>query len=279
VRFASCEAAGRRFAALVEDGRAVPLRGVEELGAATPSELLAAPPLDEAGALPLDRVRLRPLVPSPRRIVCVGHNYGSHVAEVGREVPSYPVLFTKFHDALIGPYDPIVAPPESRKVDYEAELAVVVGRAGRRIDPAAALAHVAGYAVANDVTMRDFQFRTHQWLQGKSWSGSTPLGPWLVTPEEVGDPGRLEISLERNGERLQQGDTSAMIFDVPTLLARISEFTELEAGDVILTGTPAGVGHKREPQVFLEPDDRVAVEISGVGRIENEVVAEAVAGG
>jgi len=127
--------------------------------------------------------------------------------------------------------------------------------------------------------MRDFQFRTHQWLQGKAWAGSTPLGPWLVTAEEVGDPGGLAIALERNGERLQEGETGAMIFDVPTLIARISEFTALEPGDVILTGTPAGVGHKREPQVFLAPGDRVAVEIAGVGRIENEVVEEGSAGG
>ena len=155
---------------------------------------------------------------------------------------------------------------------------MIVGRRGRRLSRDAAGAAVAGYAVANDVTMRDFQYKTHQWLQGKAWAGSTPLGPWLVTPDEVGDPGSLEISLELNGERMQHAQTSALIFDVPTLLSALSTFTELEPGDVILTGTPGGVGFRRDPQVFLEPGDLVSVEISKIGRIENRVVAEGVTG-
>jgi acylpyruvate hydrolase len=196
------------------------------------------------------------------------------VGETGREIPEYPVLFTKFAEALIGPSDPIMLPPESAQVDYEGELAVVIGTAGRRIAPADALRHVAGYAIANDVTMRDFQYKTHQWLQGKAWEASTPLGPWLVTPEEVGDPGVLDLRLSIGDRVLQEASTAQMMFDVPALIGHISTFVTLQAGDVILTGTPGGVGFRREPQVFLRPGDTVRVEISGLGAIENAVVAE-----
>jgi acylpyruvate hydrolase len=274
MRFASCELDGRRFAALVDGDRAIPLAGVTELGADTPTELLADPPLRHEDALPLAAVRLRPVVPRPGKIICLGLNYRSHVAETQRELPDYPVLFTKFAETLTGPFDPIVKPPESAQVDYEAELAVVIGRRTRRVPETEAGAAIAGYTVANDVTVRDYQYKTHQWLQGKAWPATTPLGPHLVTPDEVGDPAALEVELWRNGERLQHGHTSALLFPVPTILARISEFTTLEPGDVILTGTPGGVGYRRQPQVFLQPGDHVAVEISRVGRIENAVVAE-----
>jgi acylpyruvate hydrolase len=274
VRFASCEAADERFAALVDGDRAIPLAGVAELGAATDLELLRNPPLRRRKARSLAEVRLLPVIPHPRKIICLGLNYRSHVTETKRELPNYPVLFTKFADCLTGPYEPIVSPPESTQVDYEAELAVIIGRHVRRVDERVAPAAIAGYAVANDVTMRDYQYRSHQWLQGKTWPGSTPLGPHLVTPDEVGDPGALEISLERNGEELQHAETSALLFPVPTIVARISEFTPLAPGDVILTGTPGGVGYRRDPQVFLEPGDRVTVDISRVGRISNTVIAE-----
>jgi acylpyruvate hydrolase len=184
------------------------------------------------------------------------------------------VLFTKWAQSLTGPRDPIALPPESVQVDYEGELAVVIGTAGRRIAAADALAHVAGYTVANDVTMRDYQYKTHQWLQGKAWDACTPLGPWLVTPDEVGDVAMLDIALTRNGDTLQSASLAQLMFDVPTLISRVSEFATLLPGDVILTGTPGGVGFRREPQVFLEPGDRVAVEISRVGRVENLITRE-----
>ena len=174
MRFASCTHAGRTFAAALVDGAAVPLAGIPELGAQTPSSVLADPPLDRAGAVPLAEVTLRPVVPRPSKIVCVGLNYLNHVGETGREIPEYPVLFTKFAETLTGPTDPIALPPESSQVDYEGELAVVIGRPGRRIAADAALAHVAGYTIANDVTMRDFQYKTHQWLQGKAMGGLDP---------------------------------------------------------------------------------------------------------
>jgi acylpyruvate hydrolase len=274
VRFASCRHRDETFAAAVVDDAVIPLRGIGELGAATSSQLLADPPLDERRRLPLADVTLRPVVPAPSKVVCVGLNYLAHVGETGRDVPDYPVLFTKWAQSLTGPRDPIALPPESVQVDYEGELAVVIGTAGRRIAAADALAHVAGYAVANDVTMRDYQYKTHQWLQGKAWDACTPLGPWLVTPDEVGDVSLLDIALTRNGDTLQSASLAQLMFDVPTLISRVSEFATLLPGDVILTGTPGGVGFRREPQVFLEPGDRVAVEISRVGRIENLITRE-----
>jgi acylpyruvate hydrolase len=274
MRFASCAHAGRTFAAALLDGAAVPLAGIPELGARTPSSVLADPPLDRAGAVPLAEVTLRPVVPRPSKIVCVGLNYLNHIGETGREIPEYPVLFSKFAETLTGPRDPIALPAESAQVDYEGELAVVIGRAGRRITADAALAHVAGYTIANDVTMRDFQYKTHQWLQGKAWEASTPVGPWLVTPDETGDPSTLDIALTLNGKVMQQANTAQLMFDIPVLISRISEFVTLVPGDLILTGTPGGVGFRRDPQVFLAPGDRVRVEISGIGALENAVVAE-----
>jgi acylpyruvate hydrolase len=276
VRFASCVHQKSRFAAAIVDGRAVPIRGVDELGTQTPTELLAQPPLEPRRAIPADEIVLRPVVPRPGKIVCVGLNYLAHVGETGRDVPEYPVLFTKFAETLCGPYDPLALPPESEQVDYEAELAVVIGRAGRRIDPEDGLSHVAGYTIANDVTMRDYQYKTHQWLQGKAWEASTPLGPWLVTPDEVGDPSELDLRLSVNDRTLQSANTAQMMFDVPALVAHVSRFVTLRPGDVLLTGTPGGVGFRREPQVFLRPGDRVRVEISGLGQLDNPVVAEPV---
>jgi acylpyruvate hydrolase len=276
MRFASCRLEGRDFAAAIVDDVAIPLAGIAELGPETLGALpTASPPRDAAGALPLADVTLRPLIPRAGKVICVGLNYLAHVGETGREIPEYPVLFTKFAEALIGPSDPIVLPPESAQVDYEGELAVIIGRAGRRVAPAGALGHVAGYAIANDVTMRDFQYKTHQWLQGKAWEASTPLGPWLVTPDEVGDPSALDLRSSIGDRVLQEASTAQMMFDVPTLIGHISTFVTLQPGDVILTGTPGGVGFRREPQVFLQPGDTVRVEISGLGAIVNTVVAEA----
>jgi acylpyruvate hydrolase len=274
MRFASCRHQGTTFAAMVSEEDAVPLRGIDELGLLTPSALLADPPLDRARRVPLTEVELRPAIPRPAKVVCVGLNYLDHVGETGREIPQYPVLFAKWAQSLLGPYDDILLPPESTQVDYEGELAVVIGTEGRRIAPERALGHVAGFCVANDVTMRDFQYKTHQWLQGKAWEASTPLGPYLVTPDEVGEAAELHIELTLNGQAMQSASLAQLMFDVPTLISRVSEIATLLPGDVILTGTPGGVGFRRDPQVFLTPGDRVAVEISRVGRIENAVGRE-----
>ena len=269
-RFASCELGERRFAALVDGDELHALEGIEELGRATPSEVLADPPLS-GERIPLADVTLRPVIPSPGKVICVGLNYKAHVDEGIYEVPDYPVLFVKFAETLVGAGQPIVLPPESSAVDYEAELAFVVGREARRTS---SLDVIAGYTLANDVSMRDYQHRTHQWLVGKAWARSTPLGPFLVTPDEVGDPHALDISLELNGERMQASNTNRFIFDIPKLLATISEVVPLVPGDVVLTGTPEGVGYRRDPQVLLKDGDRVVVEIENVGRLENPVAAE-----
>jgi acylpyruvate hydrolase len=274
MRFASCSDGRRRFAALIEGDVVRPLIGIEELGVATPSEVLASPPLSNE-EIPSVDVELLPVVPHPGKVICVGLNYREHVAEGVFDIPEYPVLFTKFADCLVGSDAPIILPPESVAPDYEAELALVIGDTIRRVAPDRALEAIAGYTVANDVTMRDFQYRTHQWLQGKAWSNSTPLGPFLVTPDEVGDPRCLDIHLELNGRVLQRANTSMMMFDVTNLISVISEFTTLCPGDVILTGTPSGVGFRHDPQIRLTHGDRVAVEIERVGRLENPVVAEA----
>jgi acylpyruvate hydrolase len=272
-RFASCTLGARTFAALVEGDQALPLRDIEELGAATPSEVLADPPLT-GERIPLAEVTLRPVVPRPGKIICVGLNYRAHVEEGVYDEPDYPALFPKFADTLVAAGAPIALPPESEAVDYEAELAFVVGRSVRRVSGEEALAAVGGYTIANDVSMRDYQYKSHQWLAGKAWAHSTPLGPFLVTPDEVGDPHALDISLELNGERMQEANTRLFIFDIPTIVATISEFTPLRPGDVVLTGTPSGVGYRRDPKVLLRDGDRLVVEIPGVGRLENTVAAE-----
>ena len=273
MRFASCLLGERRLAALVEDDSVRPLRDVVELGRDTPSEVLADPPLTDE-RVPLAQVRLLPVVPRPGKIVCVGVNYRAHADEGGYDLPDYPALFSKFTETLVAAGEPILLPPESEAVDFEAELAFVIGRPVRRASGPATLEAVAGYTVGNDVSMRDYQYRTPQWLPGKNWASSTPLGPFLVTPDEVGDPHGLDISLELNGQRMQSANTSEFIFDVPKLVATISEFVPLAPGDVVLTGTPSGVGYRRDPKILLQDGDRVMVEIERVGRLENPVAAE-----
>jgi acylpyruvate hydrolase len=262
--YASYEHGGRRRVGRVDGDRVVPLTGLTELGRDTDADRLRTARELPGEAVGLGGVRLLPVVPNPARIVCVGLNYRAHVDETGRELPTYPVLFTKFASRLSGPHDPVELPRESGQVDYEGELAVVIGRRGRRISRADAPDHVLGYTVANDITMRDYQYKTHQWLQGKAWDRSTPLGPYLVTPSEV-DLAGAGIRTTLRGEVVQSSTLDRLIFDVPTLIATVSEFTELEPGDLLLTGTPSGVGYRRDPQVFLAPGDEVTVEIDGVG--------------
>jgi len=265
---------GEPAVALERDGGLLLVPGVAEIGPDTPFDLLreaagrASEPLDEADVV------LRPVVPAPQRVVCLGLNYNAHVEETGRELPTYPVLFVKWASSLCAAGAEIPLPPESAQVDFEAELAVVIGKAGRRIPREAAYDHVAGLALANDITMRDYQYKTHQWLQGKAWDASTPLGPALVTLDEVADPGTLDISLELNGVTMQSSNTERLIFDIPTIVATVSEFTQLQPGDVLLTGTPGGVGYRRDPKVLLKPGDRLTVTIEGIGQLENTVVAE-----
>jgi len=274
MRFVSLrDSGGNEALARVESGLAYRLCGLIGIDKMITPEALREAEVEPTG-VPVDDLDLLPVVPRPGKIFCVGLNYRSHIEETGRNAPTYPALFCKFASSLIAHGDAIMLPPESRQVDYEAELAVVIGRGGRRVARETALEHVLGYTIANDVTMRDFQYKTQQWVQGKAWDGSTPLGPALVTPDEI-DPGTLDIALRHNGRELQSSRTDLLIFDVAELISVISTFTRLEPGDVILTGTPGGVGYRRDPQVFLADGDVVEVEISGLGVLCNTVRSEA----
>jgi acylpyruvate hydrolase len=263
---------GRPVIARVHGQEARPLRGVSQLGAGVGTDALLAAE-EESESLDLATLIPLPASVSPRRILCVGLNYRSHIAETRRADSDYPVLFPKFASNLIPTGHDILIPPEATQPDWEGELAVVIGRPGRRITELSALDHVLGYTPANDVTMRDFQYRTHQWIQGKAWDGSTPLGSVIVEPPQV-DLNTAAIRTIIDGETVQESGLDLMIFSIPRLIAEISVFTRLEEGDIILTGTPGGVGYRREPQRFLQPGNHVVVEIDGVGRIANGVAAE-----
>jgi acylpyruvate hydrolase len=273
MRFASVIHDGQPLAVAIDGDRATALRGVTEIGRQTPAALLREPPLDD-GSLPLGHLRFRPVVPNPGKVLCIGLNYLAHIQETQRDESDYPVLFTKFASSLTGPYDPVPLPPEAEAVDYEGELVVVIGETTRRVARERALDAVAGYTVGNDVTMRDYQYKTHQWLQGKAWDASTPVGPWMVGADELADPKGLTLRTTVNGAVVQEASTDLMIFDVATLVSVISEFTTLNPGDLIFTGTPSGVGFRRDPQLLLGDGDVVAVEIERVGRIENRMVSE-----
>jgi acylpyruvate hydrolase len=270
--YANYELNGHHHVGEVDGNHLIPLTGLTEIGPETTPEVLASAERRTAERVPVTGVRLKAVSPAAGKIICVGLNYKAHIQESNRELPAYPVLFPKYASSLIGPDADIVLPPESSQVDYEGELAVVIGRAGRRISEEDAADHVLGYTVCNDVTMRDYQYKTHQWMQGKAWDNSTPLGPYLVTPGEV-DLTSAAISTTLNGEVVQKSDLSYLIFSIPTLIATVSEFTELQPGDVILTGTPSGVGYRRDPQLFLHDGDVVTVQIEGVGTITNKVAA------
>jgi len=277
MRFASVTHEGRPLAVMIDGEVATPLLDIAELGRGTTASLLSAPPLYEKVSFPVSALTYRPVVPNPGKVICVGLNYLAHIEETKNVEHEYPVLFTKFATSLTGPYDDIPRPPESTAVDYEGELAVVVGDRIRRVSREEAPAAVAGYTVADDITMRDYQYKAPQWLQGKAWDAATPLGPWLVTPDEVGDVGSLTLRTTVNGQVVQEASTAQLIFDIATLVSTISEFTTLDPGDVILTGTPSGVGFRREPPLLLGDGDVVVVEIEKVGRLQNRIVDERVA--
>jgi acylpyruvate hydrolase len=214
---------------------------------------------------------LAPVIPAPGKIVCVGLNYRNHILEMGRELPQYPALFAKYAEALIGAHDDIALDRESSAVDWEAELALVIGRPVRRADEQQAAAAIAGFTVMNDVTMRDWQYRTTEWMQGKTFEGTTPLGPMLVTPEEL--PGgvrpALPLSAALDGETVQKAETSDLVFDPVALVRYVSTILTLRPGDVIATGTPGGVGHARTPPRYLTDGRMLVTEIGGIGRLVN----------
>src|SRR5438132_3147064 len=228
--------------------------------------------LGQSLAIDLNAVRLLPPVPRPPKILCVGLNYDDHLEESGLKKPIYPEIFARFATSLIAHGEPILRPRESSALDYEAELAVVIGRGGRRIQRDRALDHVAGYSLFNDASIRDFQLRTPQWTMGKNFDATGAFGPWLVTPDAV-PPGAhgLRIQGRLNGRVMQDSGTDRLIFSVSALIELISVAMSLEPGDVIITGTPGGVGAARQPPVFMQPGDIFAVEIEGLGVLTNPV--------
>jgi 2-keto-4-pentenoate hydratase/2-oxohepta-3-ene-1,7-dioic acid hydratase in catechol pathway len=228
----------------------------------------------ETGAvLERSQVELLAPVPRPGKVICVGLNYRDHAAEAKMAIPERPVLFSKFSSCVIASGQDVLIPSDSTQVDYEAELAVVIGRRTTRVARDRALDHVLGYVNFNDVSARDFQFGDGQWQRGKSCDTFAPMGEFIVTPDEVGDPHRLRIGLRLNGKTMQDSNTDQLIFDIPTLIEFISRSITLEPGDVIATGTPPGVGFARRPPVFLQPGDFMEVEIERLGVLKNRIAA------
>jgi 2-keto-4-pentenoate hydratase/2-oxohepta-3-ene-1,7-dioic acid hydratase in catechol pathway len=222
----------------------------------------------------MDGVKLLAPVQAPPRIFGIGVNYAEHAAESGTETQKVPTVFIVLSSAVVGPGDDVVLPKASTKVDYEAELAVVIGKPGYQVPAAKAMDHVFGYTIMNDVSARDVQRATTQWSLGKSFPTFAPMGPWIVSKDEVPDPHALDISLTIGGEKLQDSNTHLLIFQIPALIEYISGIVPLQVGDVISTGTPAGVGMGRTPQRWLKPGEEMVIAIQGIGELRNKLVAE-----
>ena len=220
-----------------------------------------------------NEIKVEAPVINPGKIICVGHNYREHILEMGRELPTNPVIFAKFSNTILGPDDDIPFFPISDQLDYEAEFTFVVGKQARNVSEEEALDYVAGYTITNDVTYRDIQRRTLQWLQGKTVDGSAPMGPYLVTADELTDSAGLDVVLKVNGEVRQKTNTANLVFSVQKLVAFLSNLMTLEPGDVVLTGTPGGVGVAMNPPQFLKDGDVVTIEIDQIGTLENKVAS------
>lgn len=270
---------GPRFGVVVDGGVADASGWLE--GVRTLREAIEVGRTDELDALqsarpdyPLDAVRWRPPILDPRRIICVGVNYDAHRVETGRKPASHPTLFIRWPSSVVGHREALVRPAESERFDYEGELAVVIGRGGRRIEASRALESVAGYACFNDGSVRDYQRHTSQFTPGKNFDATGGFGPWMVSADEITDPSALAIETRLNGQVVQKATTSDLIFDVPALIAFVSTFTTLEPGDVIATGTPSGVGDRREPPLYMTPGDTLEVDIEKVGVLRHPIVED-----
>lgn len=222
----------------------------------------------------LSDISFLPTLPDPGKIICVGINYEAHRIETGRPKSDYPTLFVRFPESQVGHLEPMIKPKASERFDYEGELVVIIGKPGHQIEKKDAFAHIAGYSCYNDGSIRDWQGHSSQFTPGKNFYRSGAFGPWMVTPDEIPDAGKLTLSTRLNGEVMQHTSTSDLIFDIPTLLNYISAFTPLQPGDCIVTGTPGGVGARRTPPVWMKPGDTVEVEISGIGTLRNPIVGE-----
>jgi acylpyruvate hydrolase len=277
MRLATVRTADGRTSAAVEDAgtwRALPAANLGQLLTADERIIRARSlaELDLLGLLggPLEDARPGTPLPRPAKVVCCGLNYADHITEMGRELPRFPTLFAKFADTLTGPTDQIEVPADV-DLDWEGELAVVVGRTVHRADEATAREAIAGYTVANDISVRDWQNRTLQWLQGKAWDATTPVGPVMVTVDEVDPDSGLEVTCEVNGSTVQRGNTRTLVFGPAALVSYISQFTTLRPGDLVLTGTPGGVGMGMTPPRFLCDGDVVRTHVEGIGALENTI--------
>jgi 2-keto-4-pentenoate hydratase/2-oxohepta-3-ene-1,7-dioic acid hydratase in catechol pathway len=272
-----------------KDGRAsyglVTEAGIVDLGKRLPEstlrDFLAAGDMGRAAGLAsepvdyvFDEVDHAPVIPNPDKIICVGLNYHSHVQETGRTETKNPVLFARYAGSQIGHDAALIKPLESDEFDYEGELAVIIGKEGRRISEADALDYVAGYACYNDASVRDWQKHTHQFMPGKTFANTGPFGPWMVTADEIPDPSKLHLQTRLNGEVMQDTTTNLLITSIPQLISYCSTILPLLPGDVIVSGTPGGVGARRNPPVFMKDGDVCEIEISGIGILRNPVRAE-----
>jgi 2-keto-4-pentenoate hydratase/2-oxohepta-3-ene-1,7-dioic acid hydratase in catechol pathway len=280
MRFASFEAEGRATYGLVEDAgtyRAAPAAFLQRhadlkavIAAGALAELAQAAAASGA-SFSANQVRLLPVIPNPTKLICVGLNYKTHVAETKRADSEFPSLFLRFNDSLAAQGDEVLRPAFSERFDWEGELAFVIGKGGRHIAKDNAFDHIAGYACFNDVSVRDWQRHTHQFTPGKNFPGTAPFGPYLATRDEVPDVTKLQLETRLNGQVMQKAGLADLIFDIPTIVAYISRFTPLSPGDVIATGTPGGVGDRREPPLYMQEGDVVEVEITGLGVLRNRI--------
>jgi 2-keto-4-pentenoate hydratase/2-oxohepta-3-ene-1,7-dioic acid hydratase in catechol pathway len=279
VKLLSFEHRGRASFGAVVDGGIVDLARALDGRHASLRQLIAAGALAEAAAalqgrepdLALDAVTLLPVIPDPDKIVCVGLNYGEHVRETGRTVTESPALFLRVPGSQVGHGQPILRPRESQRLDYEGEIAVIIGRGGRRIAEADAWSHICGYSCYNDGSVRDWQVATSQWTPGKNFYHTGGFGPWMVTADEIAPGQVMSLVTRLNGQEMQRATTDMMIHGIPRQIAYISSFVPLLPGDVIVTGTPGGVGNKRNPPVFMKPGDVVEVEVDAIGVLRNTV--------
>ena len=275
MRLATIRTAAGTRAARVEGDTAVELRA-PDVGALLASGVDPSAAETTGAVHDVGAIDLAPVVPRPDKVLCLGLNYRAHVLEMGHDLPDHPTVFSKYAIALIGARDEIWLPPESEKVDWEAELGIVIGRVIRRASAAEARAAIAGFTVVNDISMRDWQYRTQQFDQGKTWEHATPVGPWVVTPDDVDDARDLRVTCTVNGAVMQDGRTADLIFDPVETVRYLSTICTLVPGDVVSTGTPAGVGHGRVPPVYLRAGQEVRTAIEGIGELVNRCVAEPV---
>ena len=282
MRLTSFEIEGRQSFGLVT-GNGVVDAG-RRLGRDTPGlrDALSAGALDRLRAFESERadysledIQFLPVIPDPAaKVLCVGVNYMPHIKEMGRERPEHPVLFVRFADSLVGHRQPIIRPRASERFDYEGELALVIGKRARHVQREQAYDYVAGYSCFNDGSIRDYQRHTQQWTPGKNFHHSGSFGPWLVTADEQPDPGKLRLTTRLNGNVVQSESVNELCFDIPALIEYVSTWTQLEPGDVIVTGTPGGVGAGRTPPLWMKAGDKVEIDITGIGVLENPVVDE-----